>query len=27
LQTIRQAGGVAGVCRSVADARRLLGDA
>jgi hypothetical protein len=27
LQTIRQAGGVAGVCRSVDDARRLLGDA
>jgi hypothetical protein len=27
LQTIRQAGGVAGVCRSVDDAVRLLGDA
>jgi len=27
LQTIRQAGGVAGVCRSVEDAQRLLGDA
>jgi hypothetical protein len=27
LQTIRQAGGVAGVCRSVDDAQRLLGDA
>jgi hypothetical protein len=26
LQTIRQAGGVAGVCRSVEDAQRLLGD-
>ena len=26
LQTIRQAGGVAGVCRSVEDAVRLLGD-
>jgi hypothetical protein len=27
LATIRQAGGVAGVCRSVEDAQRLLGDA
>ena len=27
LQTIRSAGGVAGVCRSVEDAQRLLGDA
>jgi hypothetical protein len=27
LQTIRSAGGVAGVCRSVDDAVRLLGDA
>jgi hypothetical protein len=27
LQTIRSAGGVAGVCRSVDDAQRLLGDA
>jgi len=27
LQTIRQAGGVAGVCRSVEDAMKLLGDA
>ena len=27
LATIRQAGGVAGVCRSVDDAQRLLGDA
>ena len=27
LKTIRQAGGVAGVCRSVEDAQRLLGDA
>jgi hypothetical protein len=27
LQTIRQAGGVAGVCRSVEDAVKLLGDA
>ena len=27
LQTIRQAGGVAGVCRNVDDAQKLLGDA